>query len=104
MEVTLVTIINILFVPMFATTIYCKRHQLLQEEFKFRILAIYMMMTAALVPIMKGVEYLISFCFGYKLEIYSGYYTIGAVVVAVILPYVVELIQKCFAVECEIKK
>ena len=89
---------------MFATVIYCKRHQLLQEEFKFRILAVYMMMTTALVPIMKGIEFLIKFWSGYRLEIYSGYYTIGAMVLAVILPYVIELIQKCFAVECEIKK
>ncbi|MBQ2967625.1 MAG: hypothetical protein IJE10_05855 [Clostridia bacterium] len=104
METAIVTIINLFFVPMFATSIYARRHQLLQNGFQARVIAIYMMMTAVMVPIMKGIEYMVDFCFTYDLQVNSGYYTIGAIIVAVILPYVVELFQKCFAVECEIEK
>ena len=104
METALVTIINLLFVPMYATVIYTKRHKLLAAGFQFRVIGVYMMMTAILVPIMKAIEYAVHFFFGYSLYVYSGYYTIAAIVVAVILPYIVELIQKCFSVECEIEK
>lgn len=104
METAIVTIINLFFVPMFATSVYARRHQMIPNGAYARIIATYMKMTAALVPIMKGLTYLIDFCFAYKLQIDSGYYTLGAILVAVILPYVVELFQKCFAVECEIEK
>lgn len=104
METAIVTIINLFFVPMFATSIYAKRHQLLLNGSCARIISVYMMMTAALVPIMKGIVYLIDFCFTYKLKIDSGYYTLGAIIIAALLPYIAELFQKCFAVECEIEK
>ena len=96
--------INYFFVPSISLVIFCKRNNVTMKEIQLDILAKYCIYVV--------IDAIATFCI-FKLllaligiEAYStsNVYTIIAVIVAILVPYVQEIINKYFEVRIEINK
>ena len=103
MDVICVVFINLFFVPLICVAISASR-QGRKIECSAEWFVRYGCYTAILVPLAKILASLLEKAIGQPVELYSGYYTLGAAVLAALLPYVAEILGKMFNVKCCIEK
>lgn len=103
MDVIGVVFINLFIVPLICVAISANRNNK-KIEWSAEWFVRYGCYTAILVPVAKIVASLLEKAMCMPVELYSGYYTLGAVILAALLPYVAEVLRKMFNIKCCIEK
>lgn len=103
MDVICVVFINLFIVPLICVAISASRNGK-KIKWSAEWFVRYGCYTSILVPLAKIAASLLEKAIGQPVELYSGYYTLGAVVLAALLPYVAEVLRKMFNVKCYIEK
>lgn len=94
--VTLVILINLFCVPVVSLWIHDKNYKI-EPEASVRLLMQYAIFVACNVPLTKVGIALVRVILGWNISIDSGYYTLLAIVAAVLLPELLDKIQVYFA-------
>lgn len=103
MDVIGVVFINLFIVPLICVAISANRNNK-KIEWSAEWFVRYGCYTAILVPVAKIVASLLEKAMCMPVELYSGYYTLCAVILAALLPYVAEVLRKMFNIKCCIEK
>ncbi|MBQ2967627.1 MAG: hypothetical protein IJE10_05865 [Clostridia bacterium] len=103
MDIIGVIIINLFLVPFISMVVSANRSGK-QIKCTMEFWVRYGCYVAWLVPLAKIAATCLEKAIGQPVELYSGYYTLGAVVIATLLPYVAEIFGKIFNVKCTIQK
>ena len=99
----IICIVNLFFIPMIFIQTYWKRNKR-QLMLSFELVSCYISMVPILFLITKVFLALIRIIKPIEVHLTSSKYTLVAVLLAFLLPYVIEVFKKYVSVTCEIKK
>lgn len=103
MDVIGVILINLFFVPFISVAISAGR-QGKKISCSMAFWVSYGCYATLIVPFSKILASLVEKALSMPVELYSGYYTLCAIPVAALLPFVSAVLKKMFHLTCEIKK
>lgn len=94
--------INLFFIPFISLRIYCKRHSI-EWGFTPDMVFIYILMTILNLPFTRVLANVMENILISEVHAESSKYTVVALIVAVFLPYVIEIVEKVVHIQVSIE-
>lgn len=102
-SLTFISFINYFMIPVISLRIYCKRHSI-EWKVSLEVVYKYILMCVLNLPVGRVCASVVGRILETSILAESTKYTVLALVVAVIIPYAVEVFEKLVKVEVEIAK